>query len=294
MSRRKRNLFLDRLQAGLTSLLLGCLKLLPFQSRRTITASLARLVVTTTPALRRRITANFARVWPGLPVDRQAQLVAEVGSGFGLTMIEIYSPADLARHHADFPVSGAGLDALKLARSQGKGALLVSGHFGQWEAIRIALRESGMETGAVYRPNNNQYYDRGFLAAIRQIGEPILPNNAAGTRAMLRHVREGGFMAMLIDQHIKGTPLLSFFGKPARTSTFPAELALKFGLPLIACYGIRRADGRHIDVVLEAPIPHTDALTMTQALNDSLEARVRAHPGQWHWLHHRWRDEASI
>jgi len=250
---------------------------------------MAALAVSRLPAMRRRIAGNLDYVLPDLSHDQRQKLVKEVGTSFGQTMIETYSAAEFRKSHRQPVVSGAGLGVLRAAKAAGKGAVLVSGHFGQWEAIRAALLELDLETGAVYRPNNNIFYDVGFLRAIRQFGEPILPNTPAGTRAMIRHVSNGGRIAMLIDQHLFGMPMLSFFGKPARTAIFAAELALKFNVPLIACYGIRQSGTSGIDVVLEAPIPPSDSLTMTQALNDSLEARIRANPGQYYWLHRRWR-----
>jgi KDO2-lipid IV(A) lauroyltransferase len=67
-------------------------------------------------------------------------------------------------------------------------------------------------------------------------------------------------------------------------------LALRCNALLVPIYGIRRPDGLTFDTIIEAPVPHTDKMTMTQALTDSLDARVRAHPGQWFWVHRRWRD----
>ncbi len=293
MARINRNLTRDRIQASALTFLIWLLKRLPYDLRRRIAGGLAAQAVSRIPALRRRIIRNLDYVLPDLDQGRRRQLVRDVGTSFGQTMIETYSAAEFRRSHSRFIVSGAGLDALNAAKSTGKGAVLVSGHFGQWEAVRAALFDLGLETGAVYRPNNNIFYDIGFLSAIRQMGEPILPNTPAGTRAMIRHVGNGGRIAMLIDQHIGGMPMLNFFGKPARTAIFAAELALKFDLPLIACYGIRRPAGRLIDVVLEAPVPRADALTMTQHLNDSLEARIREHPGQWYWLHQRWKPKRA-
>jgi KDO2-lipid IV(A) lauroyltransferase len=58
---------------------------------------------------------------------------------------------------------------------------------------------------------------------------------------------------------------------------------------LVPVYGIRQADGLHFDLLIEAPIPHTDPVTMTQALNDSLATQVRLRPEQWFWVHRRWR-----
>jgi KDO2-lipid IV(A) lauroyltransferase len=62
---------------------------------------------------------------------------------------------------------------------------------------------------------------------------------------------------------------------------------------LFPVYGIRQPDGLSYVIEVEAQVPASDAVTMTQALNDSLEAQVRAHPEQWLWTHRRWKDRSK-
>lgn len=96
-------------------------------------------------------------------------------------------------------------------------------------------------------------------------------------------------VGLLVDQFmIRGAPL-TFFGKPAPTALSAAELALKYDALLVPIYGIRQPDGLNFEIRVEAPILHSDAETMTQALNDSLEALTRQHMDQWFWIHRRWK-----
>ena len=289
MARINRNLTKDRAEAWAIRAAIFALKLLPFAARKRVAGWLMQQSVRYIHALRRRVDANLTYVLPGLAADRHAELAGQIGASIGISMIEIFSAADFARSGAGFTPTGAGFSALRSAQAQGKGAILVSGHFGQWEAVRVALRNQAIACAGVYRPNNNRFYDADFHRALENFGKPIFPNTPAGTRALLRHVKEGGVAMLLLDQHMKAMPMLSFFGKPARTATFAAELALKYQLPLIPSYGIRKQD-LSIEVILEAPIKPSDALTMTQSFNDSLEARIRKYPGQYYWLHQRWRN----
>ena len=95
-------------------------------------------------------------------------------------------------------------------------------------------------------------------------------------------------VAILLDEkHPDGTRL-PFLGRPALTSLAAAQLALKYDLPMVPAYGTRIGDGSDFAVDYEAPIPHTDAETMTVAFNDSLSARILEHPDQWYWLLKRW------
>ncbi len=110
---------------------------------------------------------------------------------------------------------------------------------------------------------------------------------------MDQYFRKGGAARRgscgIFDQHVIRAPILDFIGKPARTAISAAELALRYDALLIPFYGIRQDDGVSFDVVLEAPVPHSDPMTMTQALNDSLTAQVTKTPEQWFWVHRRWR-----
>ncbi len=289
MARINRNLTKYRAEAWAIRVAIFALKLLPFAARKRVAGWLMQQSVRYIRALRKRVDTNLTYVLPGMTTDQHTELAGQVGASIGTSMIEIFSAPDFARASAGITPAGAGFSALQSAQAQGKGAILVSGHFGQWEAVRVALRNQGIACGGVYRPNNNRFYDTDFHHALANFGKPIFPNTPEGTRALVRHVKEGGVAMLLLDQHIKAMPLLSFFGKPAHTATFAAELALKYQLPLIPCYGIRQDDSV-IEVILEAPIKPSDALTMTQYFNDSLEARIRQHPGQYYWLHQRWRN----
>lgn len=146
----------------------------------------------------------------------------------------------------------------------------------------------GLESGAVYRPQKNRHYERRLLAGIEAGGKPILATGRVGTKALVRHLRGGGIISILLDEKYSEGVRIPFLGHDALTSLSAAQLALKYDLPMIAAYGIRTEDGNAFRVVFEAPIPHTDAITMTRAFNDSLSARIMTNPEQWYWMLRRW------
>ena len=78
-------------------------------------------------------------------------------------------------------------------------------------------------------------------------------------------------------------------GRSAKTALSAAEMALKYNCLLVPTYGVRHKNGNDFDLIIEDPIPHSDAKSMTQALNDSLAAQVRANMDQWFWIHNRWK-----
>ncbi len=91
-----------------------------------------------------------------------------MGRHMGRTLFEIYHDTEFQTQHHKFIASGPG--ALKEAQAADKGIIFVSGHFGQWEAVRAVIKMHGLESGAVYRPQKNCYYDSVFLLVLRQEG----------------------------------------------------------------------------------------------------------------------------
>jgi KDO2-lipid IV(A) lauroyltransferase len=240
------------------------------------------------PIATRRFDRELLRVFPDMPRKERMELCRMTGRNMGQTLFEIYHCAEFQGRTEKFHVSGPGLTALEEAHANGKGAIIVSGHFGQWEAVRAVLKSRGMETGAVYRPQTNRHYQRRLLAGIEAGGQPILATGRIGTKALVRHLRSGGFIAILLDEKHADGERLRFLGHQALTSLAAAQLALKYDLPMVPAYGTRIGDGSEFEVTFEDPIPHTDATTMTQAFNDSLSARIMAHPDQWYWMLRRW------
>ena len=96
-------------------------------------------------------------------------------------------------------------------------------------------------------------------------------------------------VALGFDQYAHQGANLFFFGRPAPTILSPAAFALKYDAPLILTHAIRQADGLSFRVELDAPIAHGSAEQMMQDSNDRLEEVVRAHMGQWLWIHRRWK-----
>lgn len=240
------------------------------------------------PPARLRFDREAKRVFPDMKRSDRAKLGQEMGRQMGRTLFEIYHDAEFQTQYQKFRVSGPGLDALTEAQAAGKGVIVVSGHFGQWEAVRAAIKMRGFESGAVYRPHKNRHYERRIRSGIEAGGKPILATGRVGTRALVRHLREGGIISILLDEKYAEGELLPFLGHEALTSLSAAQLALKYDLPMIPAYGLRIEEGNVFRVDFEAPIPHTDSITMTRAFNDSLSARITANPEQWYWMLRRW------
>lgn len=269
--------------------LIGALRLLPYARRVAFSGWMMRHVIGPLAGYRRRVRDNLALIWPDLPEAEVQRLTRAVLDNVGRTLAELYSPAEFKANVAGSALLGVGLTEILEAQAKGRGVILVSGHFGNHDIARAVLSSRGMAVGALYRPQRNPYFDRHFAATIRAVSEPLFARGRRGLAELVVHLRKGGVLGMLIDQHIQHGAPLTFLGHRALTALSAADLALKYDCLLVPVYGIRHADGLHFDLLVEPAIPHTTAAEMTQALNNSLEAQVRAHPGQWFWVHRRWK-----
>ncbi len=262
---------------------------LPYKARIAFVGWVVQHVIGPVAGYRARALDNLAMIWPQMPQERRAEIASKCLNNVGRSFIENYSARDFPKRMAKNTPTGAGVAALEKAAEQGKPVILVTGHYGNYEAMRACLVARGYDIGGLYRNMKNPYFNAHYVQTMEAFGGPVFPQGRRGTAGFVRHLKDGGQLVLLFDQHVFGAPALDFLGQPANTALSAAELALRYDALLIPFYGIRQADGVSFDTVLEAPVPHSDAVTMTQALNDSLTARVKADPEQWFWVHRRWR-----
>lgn len=274
----------DRVIRGLIAAMLA----LPYGLRVPFMGWLMRQVIGPLAGYGRRARENLALIWPDMPEARRRKIAAGALDNAGRSLIENYSTAEFTARAAGFPISGPGLAALEAANAEGRPVILVSGHFGNYEAARAALVARGFVIGGLYRPMHNPYFNAHYIRTMEAFGGPVFPQGRTGTTGFVRHLKAGGLLVLLFDQNARGARI-DFLGHPAQTALSAAELALRYGADLIAFYGTRQPDGLGFTVALEAPIPHSDALEMTKALTRSLEARVQHNPEQWFWIHRRWK-----
>jgi Kdo2-lipid IVA lauroyltransferase/acyltransferase len=267
---------------------------LPYRWRVPLCGWVLSRIISPLAGYDRRIRANLALVLPGLPETEVRRIIRAVPDNVGRTVIEIYSGAEFIARAVSNPLTGAGVGALEQAHQSNRPVILVTGHFGNYDASRAALIARGYRVGALYMPMANAHFNEHYVRAISGIGTPLFPRGRAGLSDMVRHLRSGGMLGLLVDQHMGHGEELTFFGQEALTALSAADLALKYDALLIPTYAVRRPDGLSFDIIVEAPIPHGTPEAMTQALNDSLEALVRLHLDQWFWIHRRWKGKRRL
>lgn len=262
---------------------------LPYAVRVPLCGWFTARVIAPVAGYRARVRENLALVLPDLPRAEVRRMEIAVPDNVGRSLIEIYSGPEFVARAAAEPLQGPGVAALEQARADKRPVLLITGHFGNYDAVRGGLIARGFPVGGLYKPMKNGYFNDHYVRAISRIGTPLFPRGKRGLGEMVKFLRGGGMVGMVIDQHMGQGARLTFMGVDAMTALSAAEMAIKYDALLVPTYAVRRPDGLSFDILVENPVPHTDAVTMTQALNDSLEALVRQHPEQWFWIHRRWK-----
>lgn len=290
MSEEPRRSLWKRLQSLALKALINGLLRLPYRWRVPLCGWVMARIIAPLAGYDRRVRDNLALVMPDLPQTEVRRLMRDVPRNVGRTLIEIYSGPEFTARATATPLEGEGLAALAEAHAAGRPVILVTGHFGNYDASRAALIAQGYRVGALYRPMGDPDFNAHYVAAISRIGTPVFPRGRAGLGDMVRFLRSGGMLGLLMDQHMRHGAALSFFDHTAMTALSAAELALKYDALLVPTYGIRQPNGLDFRIVVEAPIPASTPEAMTQALNDSLEKWVRDHLDQWFWIHRRWKD----
>lgn len=277
----------DRLFGGVFALV----RLLPYRWRIPLMGRIAARIVAPLAGYSARIRANLNHVMPDLPEAQVHAVMRAAPDGFGRAFMETWSaPEFMARLHAE-DLTGPGVAAVLEARDAKRPIVFVSGHIGNANALRGVLIKNGVTFGSLYNPLKNRYFNARYLKYMSVFEGGMFPRTRRGYADMVGMLKRGENIGIMFDQHMNtGTPM-PFFGKPAMTPTSAPAMAMRHDALLVPIYSIRRPDGLSYDVVVEAPIPHTEPEEMVMKMNQSLEARIRANMGQWMWFHRRWKPE---
>lgn len=280
----------DRLASGAFLAVMTLARLLPYERRIPAVGWIFAHLLAPVAGWRRRIRENLALARPDISAQDVRRLTRAVPANAGRSVAEIYSGDEFtARIRAADPLEGPGLAALEQAFDAHRPVIIACAHFGNYDAMRAALSARGWPVGALYRPMNNEAFNRHYIPAITAIAEPLFPRGRAGLASMLRFLKGGGWLALGFDQHDRHAPELRFFDLPARTVLTPAELAIRYDALILPIHAIRQPDGVSFRVHVGKPLAHGDPQQMMQDLNDDLEALVRQHMDQWFWVHRRWK-----
>jgi KDO2-lipid IV(A) lauroyltransferase len=234
-------------------------------------------------------SAGGHRRWRAIGRESCGGFIAGLAEFARLPMID--------RDYVEKHVQVEGREHLDEALRSGRGALLVTGHFGSWEVTGCALALLGYPVKFVVGVQRNPLV-QGLMNRIRMTCGVDVIEPRALARAV-RSLRSNQLVAMLADQDAgrKGV-FVDFMGEQASTPRGPARLAQLAGSPIIPGFAVPAGIGRH-RMVIEQPIyPSADTgpegvAQLTQTYTGVIETYVKRYPASWLWTHRRWKTRSD-
>ena len=284
-----------RVEYGLFRTAAACAGLLPRRWAQGLGAGAGWLAGSVFGVRRQIVDENLARAFPERSPAWRARVARASYRHLGRTAATTFrlsrmTPGQILKLSR---VEGKELLADPVAR--GEGAILVTGHLGNWEVGGGALACRGLPLDVVVRPQNNPLFDHALARARSRLGMNLVYRQNS-VHVLLRSLRQGRVVVVLADQNAhSGGLMVDFFGEPASTARGPALLALRSGAPLVLGVGLHHpsaAQPHHL-VLERVSVPLSGILAqdmeaLTRAHVAALERQIRRYPGQYLWQHRRW------
>lgn len=214
----------------------------------------------------------------------------------GLNVAEFARFRRLRKSFFETEIDGTDLVHIRKALEAGKGAILVTGHFGNWELSGAFIRQSGHPLDVVVKEQRNPYVDRWIDRNRMRQGVGIIKTGVA-IRSVMRSISEGRLVAFVSDQYVgEDGIVVDFLGLPTMVSKGPAAFAVRLGVPIATGFLVRTAPWKFKFIAFPAlwPAPSADKekeiFRLTQAYTSYLEEVVRKHPDHYLWMHRKWKN----
>ena len=295
------NQFQARLEYCSYLAIAGVARGLPEAAARRLARAIAQLLFAYGGQRQGAALANLRLAYPNLS-DRERRAIAReswVQTAWAMldaVRSRAWSDEELGRR-----VRFENLERLQQALARGRGALMLTLHFGSIELAMLTFPLAGIPLTVVGRPLPNPWIRRHMAQQRTRTGARLLEHHDVAPR-ILDALRQGRAVAFLNDQYARRTGgiLSPFFGARCFTAPGIALLALRSGAPVLPCYIVREGPDRHRLVLLpELELHRTgdvrrDVATATARTNQVLEDIIRRHPEQWLWAHRRFRRSPDL
>ena len=290
-------------RSALVRAVIRLLGLLPLRPALALGGLAGRAAFHLARGTRRLALESLARAFPERTEAERRAIAREMFVSLGRDALELAAirsyDARLERYVELTPPT-----LLQEVIARGKGMVFVTGHVGNWELLARRIARAGIPNAVIAKaggdPRLNEFAER-FRAGG---GVATLWREDADTgRAIIRTFRQGKALGLLIDQDTKVQGVfVPFFGREAWTPRAAADLALRFGAPVVVGTirrrGPRPIDGHRVEVTeipfaTEPPDREAEVVRLTAACSAVLEDAIRRHPAEWVWMHQRWKTRPS-
>lgn len=249
---------------------------------------------------RRSVTMdNLRNAFPERAEKELVQMMRDSFRSVGTALFEFLYLPRLSSERVNAICRVENPEFIKETCARGKGAIMLTAHFGNWELLAQAFNTStNIPINIIVKPQSNRYVDRKINGWRTQFGNKIIPMDSV--REMLRLLRENNAVGIVADQTAaKESISVPFFGREVPTYEGPAMFSLKTGAPLLLGFAIRCEDGMYSARFFEVPkedlkeYSPENVRELTRRHVAITESVIREHPGQWMWMHKRWKHVPS-
>ncbi len=220
----------------------------------------------------------------------EKKIVNGMWKNYGMTFIEYIYLDKLRKKSDEFLIHGE--DNISNVIKNNKPVIFVSGHFANFELMSMIITKKKISLATIYRPLNNIFLNP-FMEYLRKkfVCKNQIKKGISGVREAIKFIKKNNSIALMIDQRVSEGEKINFFGKPALTTTLPAQLSIKYNLGIIPVF-IKRVGDENFEIKFLNeinPDNYKNKTELTIKLNDILEKMIIENPAQWIWSHNRWK-----
>ena len=248
----------------------------------------------------RLVERNLALAFPHMPAEERKSIARRCWSFFaGMVFRFLHA----TRATSEEAAATVGFDQPELVADligRGRGLVVVTAHFGDWEhALHVLNQIENVPITVIVRSLDNELLDEDLYRA-RLRSHVELADRRSAARPLIRTLERKGIIVLLADQAVRPREgiLVPFLDIPAWTTPAPAKLALRTGAPIVVAFA--RDGGQPLMVEIEQiidplllPEDERNAESITTTLNAIISERIRRKPELWLWMHDRWKNSPA-
>ena len=242
----------------------------------------------------RRARENLRRAFPEMGGAEIERIVRGMWDNLGRVAAEYPHLGKIDCYAEGGRVEMVGTEILDRLCDAGTGCIFFGGHLANWEIAPLGAEQRGLAMNYIYRRANNPIVERIVRAARAPGGGARAAKGSRGTRQISEALREGGHLALLVDQKFNEGIAVPFFGRDAMTAPALATLSRLHGCRVVPVR-VERLGGVRFRLTVYPPLEmpdgdaaKDDAFAILCRVNAIIEGWIRERPEQWLWLHRRW------
>ena len=228
-------------------------------------------------------------------LEEKKTIAKKLFENLGKNFVEIINLSKFNKSNIDKYISCKGIEIIEDFVRQGKGGIVVSAHFGNWELLAHYFAIKGFSVNVVARRVRMEKFEN-FLKKTRKRNKVNILYRDASAKDIVELLKKNEFVGVMPDQDMDSISgvFVDFFGKPAYTPNGPSVLNFLTGAPMVPCFIVRKDFGHEIIVEKTMELSKSgdrkkDILENTQRYTNVIEDYIRKFPSQWVWFHERWK-----